>query len=154
VKNLGTITSDKDVPTKKFVEDNAGGGGSSGVFYAEYGVTTYADIAAAYAADKFIIVKRSLNGTTMYLFNDVDSSGTFYFRSFSNSAYTNYGCYINSSGTWAVNSYTYAPTNSPAFTGTPSAPTPNEGDDSTKLATTEFVMDVVGDIAAALEGML
>lgn len=32
---------------------------------------------------------------------------------------------------------------SPAFTGTPTAPTPSFGDDSTKLATTEFVQDAV-----------
>jgi hypothetical protein len=34
---------------------------------------------------------------------------------------------------------TYAPLNSPAFTGTPTAPTPTSGDDSTKIATTAFV---------------
>ena len=34
---------------------------------------------------------------------------------------------------------TYAPINSPAFTGTPTAPTPTSGDDSTKIATTAFV---------------
>ena len=33
----------------------------------------------------------------------------------------------------------YAPLNSPAFTGTPTAITPNSGDDSTKLATTAYV---------------
>ena len=34
-----------------------------------------------------------------------------------------------------------APINSPAFTGTPTAPTPTASDDSTKIATTEFVHD-------------
>ena len=34
---------------------------------------------------------------------------------------------------------TYAPLNSPAFTGAPTAPTPTSGDDSTRIATTAFV---------------
>jgi hypothetical protein len=40
--------------------------------------------------------------------------------------------------------------NSPTFTGTPSAPTPAGGDDSTKLATTAFVSDAV---SAAVSGI-
>lgn len=39
---------------------------------------------------------------------------------------------------------TKAPTNSPAFTGTPTAPTPAPGDNSTKLATTAFVAASAG----------
>lgn len=35
----------------------------------------------------------------------------------------------------------YAPLASPVFTGTPSAPTPTAGDDSTKIATTAYVQD-------------
>ena len=37
----------------------------------------------------------------------------------------------------------YATLNSPAFTGTPTAPTPTSGDDSTNIATTAFVQDAV-----------
>lgn len=40
---------------------------------------------------------------------------------------------------------------SPALTGTPTAPTPTEGDSSTKIATTEFVADLVGE-AAQVDG--
>jgi len=36
-----------------------------------------------------------------------------------------------------------APKASPALTGTPTAPTPTAGDDSTKIATTEFVNDAI-----------
>lgn len=43
-----------------------------------------------------------------------------------------------------------APLDSPAFTGTPTAPTPDEGDDSTRIATTAFVEDVK---SAALGGV-
>lgn len=39
---------------------------------------------------------------------------------------------------------------SPTFTGTPAAPTPAVTDDSTKLATTAFVIDVIGASAVAL----
>lgn len=42
----------------------------------------------------------------------------------------------------------YAPINSPTFTGTPAAPTPSAGDDSTKIATTAFVQDVAGGYVA------
>lgn len=44
--------------------------------------------------------------------------------------------------------------NSPAFTGTPTAPTPTAGDDSTRLATTEFVQDAVtaGSVADGDKG--
>lgn len=34
---------------------------------------------------------------------------------------------------------------SPHFTGTPTAPTPPEGDNSEQIATTEFVQDVVNE---------
>lgn len=41
-----------------------------------------------------------------------------------------------------------APINSPTFTGTPAAPTPASGDDTTKVATTAFVQNAAGGIAA------
>lgn len=41
---------------------------------------------------------------------------------------------------------TYATLNSPIFTGTPQAPTPNRGDSSTKIATTAFVTAAAGGI--------
>jgi microcystin-dependent protein len=43
--------------------------------------------------------------------------------------------YLNTGGSWTA----IAPLASPAFTGTPTAPTPAVGDNSTKLATTAFV---------------
>ena len=39
-----------------------------------------------------------------------------------------------------------APINSPAFTGTPTAPTPTTGDNSAKIATTEFVQNSVSGV--------
>lgn len=40
-----------------------------------------------------------------------------------------------------------APLASPAFTGTPTAPTPSAGDDSTKVATTAFVQEAISGIS-------
>lgn len=39
-----------------------------------------------------------------------------------------------------------APVASPTFTGTPKAPTPTSGDDSTKIATTAFVQEALGRV--------
>lgn len=46
---------------------------------------------------------------------------------------------------------TYAPLASPAFTGTPTAPTVNAGDSSTKLATTAFVTTALGNTGTIQE---
>ena len=43
-----------------------------------------------------------------------------------------------------------APLASPALTGTPTAPTPTFGDDSTKIATTEFVQDAISDASTGM----
>lgn len=43
----------------------------------------------------------------------------------------------------------YAPINSPAFSGTPTAPTPTSTDDSTKIATTAFAQGLVSAEASA-----
>jgi hypothetical protein len=54
----------------------------------------------------------------------------------------------------AIGGAVKANVNSPTFTGTPSAPTPTAGDDSTRLATTEFVQDAVtaGSVADGDKG--
>ena len=45
----------------------------------------------------------------------------------------------------------YAPLASPEFTGTPTAPTPSTDDDSTKLATTAYVKNVVAGITCLVK---
>ena len=45
-----------------------------------------------------------------------------------------------------------APLASPTFTGTPTAPKADKGDDSGKIATTSFVKEAIDDISAALAG--
>jgi hypothetical protein len=49
-------------------------------------------------------------------------------------------------GSNAYTSTTYAPLNSPGLTGTPTAPTPSAGDNSNKLATTEFIANATGRV--------
>lgn len=44
-----------------------------------------------------------------------------------------------------------APLASPAFTGTPTAPTPTAGDNSTKVATTAFVKNAIGGVTPNLD---
>lgn len=114
----------------------------SDVFIATYGVTSYSDILAAYNANKFIVVARVLNGSTDYCLTCYTGSA-FYFRTFSNSTATNYGCYVDSSSNWSVNSYTYATTSSPTFIGTPKAPTATSGTNTTQIATTAFVQTAI-----------
>lgn len=121
----------------------------SSIFYATYGTTTYQEIVQAYNDGKFILVSRPLNGTTFYSLSDINSSGTYYFRTFSSAANTNYGCYITSDGTWSVNSYSYAALSSPSFTGTPTAPTAASGTNTTQIATTAFVQDAISNSEGA-----
>ena len=53
-------------------------------------------------------------------------------------------CYLKSSQwTWVLQGTFYAPLASPAFTGTPTAPTANAGTNTTQIATTAFVQDAV-----------
>ena len=49
---------------------------------------------------------------------------------------------------------TYAPLDSPVFSGTPSAPTPTTLDNSTKIATTEFVKNVTGTFLSLTGGTM
>lgn len=50
----------------------------------------------------------------------------------------------------AVNLTTYAPLNSPAFTGTPTAPTPAFGTNNTDIATTAFLVNALANYAPLL----
>ena len=123
-------------------------GGTTDVFMATYGATTYADILAAYNAGKSIYVKRELNGETLYALHVKKTDGSFYFRTFSTATSTVYGCTIASDGTWSVNSYALALLSSPTFTGTPKAPTAAAGTNNTQIATTAFVKTAISSRAA------
>ena len=45
---------------------------------------------------------------------------------------------------------TYAPINNAALTGTPTAPKATKGDDSTKIATTSYVMEAIADLEGSM----
>jgi hypothetical protein len=81
---------------------------NASIFYAYYGSTTYSKIDEAYKNGRFIIVSRSLNGTTIYTLSNIGTSGTYHFRTFGSSANISYGCYIGTDGVWHVNSNTFA----------------------------------------------
>lgn len=51
----------------------------------------------------------------------------------------------------AVNMSEYAQLNSPAFTGTPTAPTATAGTNTTQIATTAFVTEAVSDLESAVK---
>lgn len=53
-------------------------------------------------------------------------------------------------GTYVVETLTYAPLASPAFTGVPTAPTATSGTSTTQIATTQFVATAVNNGTAAL----
>jgi hypothetical protein len=50
--------------------------------------------------------------------------------------------------TWTLDTTSYAPLNSPALTGTPTAPTAQAGTNTTQIATTEFVTTAVANVQA------
>ena len=126
---------------------------NSVTFVATYGVTTYSEIHNAFNTGRFIVVNREIADTSQftYYLRRKDTSGTYYFQTFGNSNTTNYYCTIASSGTWAVGSTYLAPLASPAFTGTPTAPTATAGTNTTQIATTAFVKTAIDDaITSAL----
>ena len=122
--------------------------GLDNIFWATYGVTTSAEIEAAYQAGKYLLCKHTYNGRDfVYAFTRRQSStihdfGLCYWGDTSpiiNAVY----CQNDS---WHGYARNVAALNSPAFTGTPTAPTADPGTDSTQIATTEFVQNAISGI--------
>lgn len=64
--------------------------------------------------------------------------------------------YLDSDGVaylWSKIKNKFAPLASPGLTGTPTAPTPSTGDDSTKIATTAFVQNTVSSMTSGVSGV-
>ena len=55
---------------------------------------------------------------------------------------------------WSSLAYATAPINSPAFTGTPTAPTANAGTNTTQIATTAFVSTAISNLINGAPGAL
>jgi hypothetical protein len=71
----------------------------------------------------------------------------FYLRKTANSGTTPWNLIWHSGN---FNPSGYAPLASPAFTGTPTAPTPTAGDNSTKLATTAFLVALLSGLGRSV----
>ena len=103
------------------------------IYYCDYGTTTNAEIETALGNDKIpvciynnrLFILSSKVGTTYHVFFNGDNVQT--------------RRLIVSSNIWSNDTTDLAPENSPGLTGTPTAPTPNGGDSTTKIATTQFV---------------
>lgn len=111
-------------------------GGSDPVEVVTYGTSTYAEVTAALSSGKPVICyDPSVDRVALY---DRTASGTIYFIAFNNTT-GRITLHINSAGTWGYATNALASTASPAFTGTPTAPTAAAGTNTTQIATTAFV---------------
>lgn len=111
------------------------------VFVAEYGVTSDTDIVAAYEAGKVVTVQKdgivytlakveTVSGTTMTAFTAIVGSTLYTLGT--------------AAGQWNTASAVLAPLASPAFTGTPTAPTPTSSSGATQVATKGYVDNAGG----------
>lgn len=119
--------------------------GSSDVFIAEYGTTTYSEVVTASKAGKAVFAVRepSNEGYEVYAltsFAGTSSEPTYCFTQldFGSSSVLHY-ITLSSTGWSPVSGVTLAPISSPTFTGTPKAPTAAVGTNTTQIATTAFV---------------
>lgn len=130
-------------------------GGGAVEFVATYGVTTSAEIEAAYQAGKIIKCVRDTNGKHYEYALSCRQSATLH----------DFGCVLLGSSTqsiitvycdndtWHGSSINVAPVASPAFSGTPTAPTAAAGTNTTQIATTAFVQTAVGGRVASDQGI-
>jgi hypothetical protein len=118
--------------------------GNDDIFVAEFNVTTYAAVNAAYTAGKYIIATRSYNGASLFTLASKANDGTFFFTGFTNTQNTLYQCTLASDDSWNFDYRVNAGTASPSFTGTPTAPTATAGTNNTQIATTAFVNTAIG----------
>ena len=120
---------------------------SNEVFFAAPYITTFSEIEEAVSDEKTVILVLD-NGSRALLTYFTSTMATF-----TQLLYTNhmmgakYTC--SSSDQWSTIQGSLAPTASPEFTGTPTAPTAPDGTDTTQVATTEFVQNAVENIPVA-----
>ena len=114
---------------------------SNEVLFAAPYITTFSEIEEAVSDEKTVILVLD-NGSRALLTYFTSTMATF-----TQLVYTNhmvgakYTC--SSSDQWSTIQESLAPTASPTFTGTPTAPTAPDGTDTTQIATTEFVQNAV-----------
>ena len=126
------------------------GGTSTGdeLYFCTYGTTTNAEIEAALGNDMLPVCDY---GGFRYIFSSRISATQHTF--FAGDEVQTREITV-SSDIWSASVTDIAPLDSPAFTGTPSAPNPTSGDNSTRIATTHFVQQMAGGNFIAGRGTL
>lgn len=126
----------KNKPTIPTVEDE--------IFIAEYGETSYADVASAYSAGKQIFMKKDEDGDYIFAPLTMSVTNKFVFVYIPpDESVSLHACQLSSSSGWQDGYVNLAQTDSPAFTGTPTAPTAASHTNNTQIATTAFVTTAV-----------
>lgn len=116
------------------------------VFVAIYGTTTFAEVTAAIAADKAVLLWSEAENCVAYLaFNSTTSYGfsSINLHSVTNGIYAGHQYYLTSSGWTYESDHTVVSPYGPAFINSPSAPTPTAGSNDQHLATTAFVQTAI-----------
>lgn len=119
------------------------------VFVAEYGTTTYEEVKTAYNAGKIVVV--FYNDYAYQLAYSNDSVGAIFETITTRSSGATYRyASVRPNNDWATGTIALAPFASPAFTGTPTAPTPTSSSGNTQIATKEYVdSNAQGQITAS-----
>lgn len=132
-----------------------GGGGEGEVFIATYGVTTLSEIKEAVQNGQTVFARRGndilpLARTTV----GFAAFSACYYASTTGAHITMIFCFGDTSASWEISTQDIAPLDSPALSGTPTAPTAATATNNTQIATTAFVHAAIGEINTALEAML
>ena len=132
ITGLAAPTNNTDAATKKYVDDSVSGLGAVFTFKGTKSSTSALPLSGNKQGDVWLVSADN----SEYVWTSSSASGTA-------SDWEKLGVVVDLSG--------YAPLASPEFTGTPTAPTPSTDDDSTKLATTAYVKNVVAGITGLVK---
>lgn len=128
ITGLATPTNDGDAATKKFVDDSVAALGAVFTFKGTKATTSQLPLSGNKQGDVWLVSADN----SEYVWTSSSATGTA-------SDWEKLGVVVDLSG--------YAPLASPAFTGTPTAPTAATGTDTTQLATTAFVQQEISAFA-------
>lgn len=132
ITGLGTPTADADAATKKYADDLVSGLGAVFKFKGTKTATSQLPTSGNSQGDVWLVTADN----SEYVWTSSSSSG-------SASDWEKLGVTVDLSG--------YATLASPAFTGTPTAPTAASGTNTTQLATTAFVKKAIDGISGVVK---